>query len=139
MCFNSISHDTQDNIETFTLEGFNSLQEDSLRVIEILAPILLIISVSIIIFKLVISDMKDESKTKKKIFNAFIAYANIFFISTVIDSMLNVVGNSCCYHVGFYIGDGHYIDSFDTSRVGVVERSSISGIEVHYLRYMGNS
>ncbi len=103
MCFNSISHDTQDNIETFTLEGFNSLQEDSLRVIEILTPILLIISVSIIIFKLVISDMKDESKTKKKIFNAFIAYAIIFFISTVIDNMLNVVGNSAVIMLDFIL------------------------------------
>lgn len=48
---------------------------------------------------------------------------------------------SCCYHVGLYIGDGHYIDSSGsgTSGPGVTEHSSVPSSGVHYLRYTGNS
>ncbi len=64
-----------------------------LLVIQILAPILLIVSASMIILKSIGSDMNDEKKSKKKIFNAFIACIIIFLIPTIVNITLDAVGN----------------------------------------------
>ena len=64
-----------------------------LLVTQILAPILLITSISIIVLKSVTSDLKDEKKYRKNISNAFIACVIIFLIPTIVNVTLNAVGN----------------------------------------------
>ena len=78
----------------YAMLPFIKVIKNGILVVQILAPILLIISASIIIFKMVISsDMKDEEKTRKKLLNAFIACAIIFLIPTIINTALNAIGN----------------------------------------------
>ena len=66
---------------------------NALVVIQIMAPILLIMSVCILIFKGVTSDLKDQEKTKKNIINAVIACAIIFLIPAIVSVTLSAVGN----------------------------------------------
>ena len=64
-----------------------------LNIIHIIVPIILLVSLTITIVKLITSP-DDNKKTYKKIFNTIIATVTVFFIPMLIDLSMEMVGNN---------------------------------------------
>ena len=93
-----------------------------LNIIQIIAPILLLIMASIHFFNLMRNP--DEKKNIKKAINSFIAAAVIFFIPLFINIVMAIVGNatsfsSCWNNAKEPGGNGSYMEIDDNKKSGI--------------------
>jgi len=96
--------------------------KNMLSLIQIIAPILLIIMASIHLFHLVRNP--DNKKGMKKVINSFIAAAVIFFIPLLINVVMSIVGNSseissCWNDANAPGGNGSYMEIDDNKKSGI--------------------
>ena len=93
-----------------------------LNLIQIIAPILLIIMASIHLFNAM--NHPDDKKRIKKVINSFIAAAVIFFIPLFINVVMSIVGNatdfsSCWNDAKNPGGNGSYMEIDDSKKTGL--------------------
>ena len=94
-----------------------SAVKKGLTLIQIIVPIVLLISASITIFQLVTNPEKKGGS--KVIVNKFLAAAIVFFIPFLVDGVMGLVGEessiSSCWNAANYSGGGNssYIDTYD--------------------------
>ncbi len=86
--------------QNIMLNNFMYIVKNIMNIILIAAPILLILSLTITLFKMTIDP--DEKKNPKKIWNAIKALVIIFFIPLSISIVMRLLGNdteiSSCYN-----------------------------------------
>lgn len=76
----------------YPLASILSLIRKGLNVIQIVAPILLILSATIQFIKLTLNP-DDDKKSLKKVYNSFMSAIIVFFIPTVINLSMNIIND----------------------------------------------
>ena len=84
---NTVAH-----CQNYALIGLFSIVRRILSLIQIIAPILLIISLMITFSKIVMNP--EEKKNQKKIINSILATVILFFIPTFVNAVFGLLGNS---------------------------------------------
>lgn len=103
----------------------NILQK-TFTLIQIVAPILLIVSLIMTMVKIV--NNPEDKKLVPKIKNAFLATVIIFFIPVIVNVVMNVLGenytiSSCWNSIGEETSPTEYVDDTDGSRKKIYDSS----------------
>ena len=76
----------------YALLGTLTIAKKLISVIQIIGPILCIVSMTYTLIKMI--QNPDEKKTSKKLFNSVLALALIFFVPLIVNAFINVLGDS---------------------------------------------
>ncbi len=110
-----------------TLWSILNVTKKAFTLIQIIAPILLIISLIMNITKLVSNP--EDKKAGKKIKNAILATIIIFFIPLVVNVLMNALGedfsiSSCWNSTNDEYNEPSYIDDTENSRKKIYDNST---------------
>jgi len=84
-----------------------SVFKNMMTIIQILVPIILLIFTAIGLFKLMMNP--DDKKLKKGIINKFIAALIVFFVPTIINTLLNILGTNTNLSTCWTLSDNYSI------------------------------
>ena len=103
-----------------------SIMKKVFLLVEIIAPILLIVSLIMNITKLVANP--EDKKLPKKILNSVLATVIIFFISLIVSVLMNILGEdfeiSACWNVESNVSENtEYVDQSNGSKKKIYNNS----------------